>query len=138
LLTEFLKEFGNECEPLPGDTDLFERLRIDGDDASEFIQQFAAKFDVDVTNFRWYFHHGEEGFNLAALFFRSPDRRVQRIPIMPDVLLEAIRTKHWPLQYPEHRLPKVRWDTVFALPATLLLIAVVAVCVVAIGLALGR
>jgi hypothetical protein len=133
LLTAFLKEFRDESEALPGDTDLFERLGIDGDDAFEFIERFAAKFEVDVTNFLWYFHHGEEGLNPAAIFFRPPYCRVQRIPITPDVLREAIRTKHWPLQYPEHRLPRVRWDIVFALPATLLLFAAVALLAGALG-----
>jgi hypothetical protein len=47
---------------------------------------------------------------LGGLIFPSPDRRVKRIPITPGVLIEAIRTQKWPSSYPDHALPKVRWD----------------------------
>jgi hypothetical protein len=86
----FLKEFWGEIKPLSDDADIFHNLGIDGDDAFEFIERFAAKFDIEITNYHWYFHHGEEGFlNIGGLFFRPPYRRVGRIPITPQVLAEA-------------------------------------------------
>ena len=136
-LAEFLKQFWNVRQQLPGDTDLFGILGICGDDADEFIEQFSARFGVDFTGYLWYFHHRDETFfNPGALFFKRPDQLVPRIPITPDVLLEAIRTKRWSLQYPEHRLPVARWDVIFAIPATALLMFACALCVEAIGSAL--
>src|SRR5215471_18678568 len=107
----FLKEFWGEIKPLSDDSDIFHNLGIDGDDAFEFIERFAAKFEIEITNYHWYFHHREEGFlNIGGLFLRPPYRRIGRIPITPKVLAEAIRTRRWPLEYPAHRLPSVRWD----------------------------
>src|SRR5262245_10993482 len=109
-VAEFLKDFSRAAKPLPDDADIFDSLGIDGDDAFEFVERFATKFDIDITNYRWYFHHGEEGFYIGGWFFRPPYRRVDRIPITPRVLAEAIRIKRWPLEYPGHKLPSVRWD----------------------------
>jgi len=109
-LDAFFQAFWNEDRCLPDDANVFGQLGIEGDDAFEFIEAFANRFAVDMSGYRWYFHHAEEGVNTGSLFFRSPDQRVERIAITPDILCEAIRTKHWPLQYPTHRLPSVRWD----------------------------
>jgi hypothetical protein len=110
-VADFLKEFSATNTPLSGDADIFDSLGITGDDASEFIERFVNKFEIDAANYRWYFHHGEEPMlNIGGLFFKPPYRRVDRIPITPQILAEAIRAKRWPLEYPEHRLPRVRWD----------------------------
>ena len=128
-LDEFLLQFSGEAHALQDDTDVFERLGIDGDDGSEFIEAFAAHFDVDVSGYRWYFHHGEEGWSLGGLFFRSPDRRVQRLPITPPILMDAIRTKHWPIDYPAHQLPSVRWDIPINQALTVLILVLLGVWV---------
>jgi hypothetical protein len=110
-VADFLKEFWATNAPLSDDADIFDSLGIDGDDAFEFMGRFASKFEIDATNYRWYFHHGEEAsLNIGGLFFKPPYRRVAYIPITPQVLAEAIRARRWPMEYPEHRLPKVRWD----------------------------
>lgn len=99
-------------EPLPegGDTDLFDRFGIEGDDASEFIDSFVTRFGVNAQNYRWYFHHRDEGSNFGALFFKPIYKRVERLPITQNVLLTAVETKQWPLIYPLHDVPAVRWD----------------------------
>jgi hypothetical protein len=109
----FLKDFSGAATPRSDDADIFDSLGIDGDDGFELIERFAIKFEIDITNYRWYFHHGEEALNIGGWFFKPPDRRVDRIPITPQVLAEALRTKRWPLEYPEHKLPSVRWDIRF-------------------------
>src|SRR5215467_11636655 len=50
----FLKEFWGEIEALSDDADIFHNLGIDGDDAFEFIERFAAKFEIEITNYHWY------------------------------------------------------------------------------------
>lgn len=108
-LASFLEEYSGGQAP-SFDADVFDALGIDGDDAFEFMDRFTARFGISADNYRWYFHHGEEGWNLGGIFFRPPYRRVKRIPVTTATLVEAIETRHWPLRYPEHELPSVRWD----------------------------
>lgn len=109
---EFLKDAWDWTRPLSDDADLFDALGIDGDDGSDFMEVFVARFDVDATDYRWYFHHGDEGWNFGALFYRPIYRRFGRIPITVAVLTEAVRTRRWPIVYPEHVVPGRRWDIV--------------------------
>ncbi|MBP8062628.1 MAG: DUF1493 family protein [Brevundimonas sp.] len=107
---EFLKDARGWTRPLPDDADLFDALGIDGDDGTDFMEAFVARFDVDATDFRWYFHHADEGWNFGALFYRPIYRRFGRIPITLAVLTEAVRTRRWPIVYPDHIVPGRRWD----------------------------
>ncbi|MNT62723.1 hypothetical protein D3C72_2004740 [compost metagenome] len=109
-LAEWFEEFWGKKLLASDDDDLFERFGIDGDDASSFMDGFGARFGINGENYCWYFHHREEGTNFGALFFAPPYRRVRRIPITPNILIEAIETKQWPLKYPPHQVPTVRWD----------------------------
>jgi hypothetical protein len=111
-----LKNFWGTSTLLSDDADILDRLGIDGGDAFDLIERFATKFEIDITNYHWYFHHGEEVSvnTIGSWFFKAPYRRVDRIPITSQVLAEAIRTKRWPLEYPEHKLPSVRWDIRFS------------------------
>lgn len=109
----FLGEFFEETKPFSDDTDLFHTFGIDGDEAGDFMDRFASQFDVNADNYRWYFHHGEEGINFGGVFFAPPNRRVKRIPITLRTLVEAAETKTWPINYPDHELPRVRWDIRF-------------------------
>ena len=106
----FLSEFWNYSRPLAADDDMFDCVAITGDDAFVFVTEFASEFDVDMSNYRWYFHHEEEGHNFGGLFFKPPNQRVNRIPITISLLAKAIDTKIWPIDYPEHKLPRVRLD----------------------------
>jgi hypothetical protein len=118
-IMSLLREFWPRAPDLGPDDDIFELTGIAGDDAFEFMQSYAARFGVDVSNYLWYFHHGEEGLNYGALFFDPPHLRVDRIPITLAMLVQGIHGKRWPVQYPDHHLPKVRWDVWLQLPAML-------------------
>jgi hypothetical protein len=86
-------------------------LGITGDDFFELVEQFSREFKVDMSTYRWYFHHGDEvTFNPGALFFKAPNRQVQRIPVTPALLVEATNAGRWPVAYPEHRLTPHRYD----------------------------
>jgi|GEM_PF-2157958 len=101
-VSEFLMQFWGKSELLSDGADILHNLGIDGYDAFEFIERFAAKFEIDIANYRWYFHHGEEAFlNIGGLFFRPPYRRVSRIPITPRVLaIPSAHTSEYPLGCP--------------------------------------
>ena len=103
------------CRPVrPEDeADLFGGLAIDGDDGFELIDLLAETFGIDMSAYRWYFHYGEEGHNVGAHFFAPPYRRVSRMPFSLETLVEPAETKRWPIIYPDHELPKVRWDIRF-------------------------
>ena len=123
----FLEDFWLWKAPVEDDADLFKVLGIEGDDAFGFMETFVDRFGVEASGYRWYFHHGEEGWSLGGLFFRPIHRRFGRIPITLALLTEAARTQRWPVEYPAHRLPRYRWDIfinqIFAGAALLGLIA---------------
>lgn len=107
----FLRESqGVGQERLTPDVDLRDDLGIDGDDYFELAQQFERKYEVDMSSYHWYFHHGEEGFNIGSIIFRAPHQMVNHIPVTPKVLLQAANTKVWPIKYPKHHIPRVRHD----------------------------
>lgn len=98
---------------LNSDSDIFSQVGIDGDDCDEFLQKFSEKYGVDMSDFLWYFHYQDEAsitFNLGSRFFKTPNQRVQEIPITPKMLAEFATTKKWKINYPEHKVPKQRFD----------------------------
>lgn len=109
-VTEFTKDFWGLDEPLSPDTDIFSKLCMSGDDCADFIEKFFEKFGIESSGYRWYFHHGEEGYNWGGIFFKPPYRRVNRIFVTPRILEDAIKIKRWPIEYPPYELPPIRWD----------------------------
>lgn len=71
---------------------------IDGDDALEFIETFSAKYNVDMSGFRFDDYFGPElGFNpiyylLCMIFARH---KLKRIPITVRDLVEIAKKHKW-------------------------------------------
>ena len=107
------EEVGVIKAEIRSDTDLHAELRVDGDDFFELAETFQERFSVEMSSYRWYFHHGEEGWSLGGLFFRAPQDRVARIPVTPQLLLESANSGRWMLEYPEHTIPPERYDLFF-------------------------
>jgi len=108
---EFItKSEGIPIEKMQVNSDLNDELGIDGDDFSELMELFKKEFGVNMENYRWYFHHGEEGWSIGTLFVKPPYARVQRIAVTPRLLLQAATAREWPITYPEHHLPSRRYD----------------------------
>jgi hypothetical protein len=102
---------GTKIVHILDDSDLYADLSIDGDDFFELMEMFQTKFSVDMSEYRWYFHHREEGFiNFGALIFPPPYRQVKRIVITPKILHHSVEMGSWPLQYPAHSLDTRRLD----------------------------
>lgn len=94
-----------------GSTDVFDDLGQYGDDLREFLEVYAEEFGVDMSDHIWYFHNVEEGCSWpGSLFFKPPYRRVKRIPITIVMLTEFANQKKWAIHYPEHKIPKHRFD----------------------------
>jgi len=98
------------CEEVFENSDVTEDLGVDGDDFDDLIADFSKKFNVDISSCLWYFHCGEEGNSIGGAFFKSPDRRVNHIPVTPLMLHAFVQKGKWDIQYPDHKLPKRRFD----------------------------
>ncbi|WP_347312184.1 hypothetical protein [Defluviimonas sp. SAOS-178_SWC] len=71
-------------------SDVLAATGCEGDDAFEFLQAFAEHFGVDLAGYRWEFHHADEGALLNSGWpFRPPHRKVARIPVTLDILVQA-------------------------------------------------
>ena len=94
------------------DIDIFDELGIVGDDFHELIEDYYKRFNVDMSNYLWYFHTDEEGslHSIGSWIIKPPNRRVKRIPITPSILLEFANKGTWNIEYPSHKLPKYRYD----------------------------
>src|SRR6187551_1716604 len=99
-------------EKINSDSDIFNDLGVVGDDFDELLGEYHKKFDVNMDKYLWYFHADEEGQSIGGLFFKSPNKRVTRIPVTPKMLTEFANVKKWDIQYPEHKLPKYRLDII--------------------------
>lgn len=108
----FLSEVsGIRIDRFKPDADLFDDLGIDGDDFFALEDEFARRFAVDMSTYRWYFHHGEEGGpSIGRFLFKPPYARVKRLPITPELLLASANAGRWRISYPEHHLPSHRID----------------------------
>jgi len=95
-------------------SDLVDDLGCDGDDFGELIDKFSQDYNVNISSYRWYFHHTEEGSwnSIGGSIFSPPDKRVKHIPVTPGMLLEFANSGKWDIQYPDHKLPKRRYDII--------------------------
>ncbi|MEM1267095.1 MAG: DUF1493 family protein [Pseudomonadota bacterium] len=91
----------SRSDPTAGTDDLLRHYGIAGDDAFEFMEAFGKDFDVDLSGYRWIFHHNDEGYHLSFIRFHSASRAVARIPISIDLLLAAAKSGVWPVDYPQ-------------------------------------
>jgi hypothetical protein len=108
-IMKFIQEHSSALPSSP-DTDLFEDMRIVGDDFHELIERYAEKYQVDLSGYLWYFHADEEGINYGGIFFKPPYARVERIPVTSRMLTRFAEKRKWELNYPEHTIPKRRFD----------------------------
>lgn len=112
-IVDFTKKELKEKDIFP-DTDIFS-LGIYGDDMDEFLGSYHKKYNVNFDNYLWYFHNEEEisnNFSIGKIFFKPPYDSVERIPITPEILTKFANTKVWEIDYPEHQLPKYRYEMI--------------------------
>jgi len=104
------KASGESPAKITGTVDLCD-LGVDGDDFSKMIEDFEAQFNVNMSQYLWYFHHQEEGFrSLRDLIFTPAIYRVQRIPVTPDLLVQSANAGCWSVVYPVHTLLQSSFD----------------------------
>jgi hypothetical protein len=111
-IIDFLREETGYQHRITDTTSLDKDLKICGDDHHNLMEQYAKKFNVDMSQYLWYFHTEEESISLGSLFFKPPHTRVEHIGITVTMLLQNANTGKWSLPYPEHHLPKHRYDLI--------------------------
>ena len=94
------------------DDDIYKKGVV-GADFVELMGVYSKEYEVDMSAFLWYFHNTEEGQNFGSLFFKTPNQRVERIPITAKMLLLFVNNGKWQIDYPPHFIPEKRWDIVF-------------------------
>lgn len=95
------------------DADLCEDYEIYGDEWAITIYEYSKKFNVDISTALWYFHNREEGLHgLGGLLFPPPYKRVKHIPVTPAMLLDFANKGKWNIDYPQHTIPKRRYDLI--------------------------
>jgi hypothetical protein len=111
IISFIAEKHGIKESRIDSHTDIFFDLHCVGDDFHELMQEYAKQFQVDMKKFKWYFHANEEGQSFGAIFFKAPYERVDRIPVAPVMLLDFANNGKWSIEYPKHKLPKYRIDT---------------------------
>jgi hypothetical protein len=104
------KETGASKKEIKPGTDIFDDLGVCGDNFHELMADYSDRFKVDLSGYLWYFHCDEEGQNIGGVLFAPPYERVKRIPITPELLLRFANEGKWSINYPDHKLPKYRYD----------------------------
>lgn len=84
-------------------TDLFRDLGMDGDDARDLLLRLSEKFEINLENMQFDRHFGPEaGFNPLALLLPTWWQWLrQRLPVTIADLVEAARTRNWPIRHSE-------------------------------------
>ena len=107
---DFLKDLAGTDKIAP-DSDIFKDIGMVGDDFREMIEKYSEKYSVNMETYLWYFHNVEEGFmSIGGFFFDAPYNRVERIPITPTMLCDFANKGKWGINYPDHQVPKKRYD----------------------------
>ena len=109
-ILKFVKEL-TCAETVTENSDIESEIGCYGDDFHELIEEYSKRFNVDMSTYLGYFHTREEGSeSIGGLFFAPPNNRVKRIPITPKMLFEFAEKGKWGIKYPEHDIPKKRYD----------------------------
>ena len=107
-IRNFLEDYSGVYAEDP-DIDIFKDMGVTGDDFHEMIENYSKKYNVDMTDYLWYFHTNEEGYmSIGGQLFKPPYEKVRRIPVTPKMLADFIMIKKWDLKYPPHEIPKHR------------------------------
>ncbi|MBA0884034.1 DUF1493 family protein [Flavobacterium undicola] len=109
-ILEFVKDLTG-TKKVTKNSDIENDLGCSGDDFDELIEKYSEHFNVDMSTYLWYFHTKEEGFgSIGGFFFKPPNSQVERIAVTPKMLFKFAEKGKWDIKYPEHKIPKKRYD----------------------------
>jgi hypothetical protein len=94
----------------------------------EFIAAYRTKFGVNMDDYHWYFHTNVVSGDTSALgkmLFKPTPNAVKHIPITAKILCESANVGKWLISYPEHTVPRRRFDAY--IQASIILIFIMAI-----------
>ena len=94
----------------------------------EFIAAYRTKYGVNMQDYRWYFHTNVvsgDTSSLGKMLFKPSPNAVKHIPITPKILWESASNGKWNIWYPEHTVPRRRFDVY--IQATIIFIFILAI-----------
>jgi Protein of unknown function (DUF1493) len=88
---------GYDVNKIKMDTKINFDVRIDGDDADEFMQNFAREFKVNLSDFEFNKYFSNEGADPIVSFFIFIFKRKRRLllPLYIRDLYNSILAGHW-------------------------------------------
>lgn len=129
-IEDLIRRHSGCTELPPPDADLLDAINIDGDDVSDLMEAFAVRFDVDLSGYRWFYHHGPDGLPFFGLSWGKAFE-ARRIPITIALLEQAAALGRWPVDYPglpateaENR-SWARWQIAIGVGCPLALVAII-------------
>jgi len=109
----FVSDFSRQNpDHLRADTRLEEDLGMTGDDAAEFLEAFAAAFEIDLTGIEFHKHFGPECSG-PVLFWprwlKDQLRDVGKYPVTIGHLVDVAAARRWscPPQHGEKKRPSL-------------------------------
>jgi len=124
-IRNFLEDYSGVYPDNPN-IDIWKDMHVTGDDFHEMIENYTKEYKIDMSSYLWYFHTDEEGHNfIGGLFFKPPYKRVKRIPITPKMLSDFVNLKEWNINYPDHKIPKKRYDLLINRLTILIIISII-------------
>ena len=101
---------------------------LDGDDADEFIDAYAATFDVNLADFRDYFHYDvdEPPTGRRVVPIDATGSEIPYLPVSLDHLVAAAARGRWEYPYPVHTVQNRWWVRLYPLLLMLVLAGLVA------------
>ena len=112
-VVEILRDDVGPREQAGVDTTLYVDHALWGDDAVEFLGEFARRLHVDMSQFRYESHFAPEGYGCLELlllpmsafsrFFKSGRDESCLIPITVGQLVEAAKMGCWPAEWSRRR-----------------------------------
>ena len=82
-------------------TRLGEDLGVSGDDMDHLVKDLSKVFNVDVREYRWHYHTDAEGFTPLWWMVTPWWKKVSRIPVSTEDLVESARRGSWSIAYPD-------------------------------------
>ena len=107
--------------------DLLATVGHDGRASKRFLKLYAMRMGVDVSPYKWWFHHRDDGVFAIPLVALDDTGEAIRIPLSAAMLAGFADRGRWDLTYPPHRvgLLSVWWA-----------VAVFGICALGLGYAL--
>ena len=106
-------QLGCDLSLVTADADIVYDLDCVDFSLDEFIAAYRTKFGVNTEDYRWYFHTNVVSGDTSALgkmLFKPSPNSVKHIPITAEILWESANKGKWVIWYPEHTVPRRRFD----------------------------